>query len=301
MSAAARVQAQAKINLSLKVLPVLDPDGYHFIGTHFQRIDLADEVRIRLAGTARSLDCSGPALPAGGLGPVEKNLAYRAAVSYLARNGHRLPSGFAIEIEKRIPVGGGLGGGSADAGAVLRALQALSPAPLSAEELREVAATIGSDVPFLTMELASAYGGDRGDSLIELPYELPPADMLLVVPKFSIATADAYRWLDEDRGPDFELLQDHSPKGLKPLTGWDFYADDENDFEPVIERRFPKIREYREALKSKGATVARMSGSGSTVFGIFESGAPEPESLGVDCTVLRTRTSARVVQVEVLQ
>ena len=301
MSVAARVQAQAKINLVLRILPVLDPDGYHFLHTIFHRIDLADEVRIQLAGTARSLDSSGPALPASGLGPVEKNLAYRAAVAYLARNGDGLPTGFSIEIEKRIPVGGGLGGGSADAAAVLRALQALSPNRLSADALHEVAASLGSDVPFLATELVTALGGERGDSLIQLPYELPPADVLLVVPKFAIPTADAYRWLDEDRGPDYGLPPDLSPRGLKELRGWDFYADDENDFEPVIERRFPKIREYREALKSNGATVARMSGSGSTVFGIFESGSPAPESLGLDTTVLRTRTSDRVVQVEILQ
>ena len=301
MIAAARVQAQAKVNLVLQVFPGLDPDGYHMLSTVFQRIDLADEIRIRLGGTARSLDCSGAALPASGLGPVEKNLAYRAAVSYLKRNGRGLPTGFSIEIEKRIPVGGGLGGGSADAGAVLRAFQTLSPTPLSADELHSVAATLGSDVPFLTSELSSALGSGRGDDLLDLPFQLPPADMLLLVPSFAIPTADAYRWLDEDRGADYVWPSDRSHGGLKELRGWDFYADDENDFEPVIERRFPKIREYREVLKSNGATVARMSGSGSTVFGIFESGAPAPETLGLDCEVIRTRTSARVVQVEILQ
>ena len=301
MSASARVQAQAKINLALHVFPGVDRYGYHALSTIFQRIDLADEVRVRLAGTARSVDSSGPAQPPAGLGPMEKNLAYRAAAAYLARNGSGLPTGFSIEIEKRIPVGGGLGGGSADAGAVLRALQALAPAPLGAEALQELAATIGSDVPFLTSELASASGGGRGDSLAELPYVLPPADVLLVVPQFAISTADAYRWLDEARGPGYSWPPERSSGALKELRGWDFYADDENDFEPVIERRFPKIREYRDALQSNGATVARMSGSGSTVFGIFESGSPAPESLRLDTTVLRTRTSDRVVQVEVLQ
>lgn len=301
MSAAARVQAQAKINLSLWVTPGPDPDGYHSILTVFHRIDLADDVQIRLGGTSRSLDVFGDAMPAQGLGPVEKNLAYRAAVAYLLRRGGTLPSGFEIAIEKRIPVGGGLGGGSADAAAVLRALQALAPNPLTAIELHDVAAELGSDVPFLASELTMANGLGRGDDLHSMPFTFAPADVLLVVPTFAIATARAYAWLDEDRGPDFTWPADRSSGALRPVNGWQFFADYGNDFEPVIERRYPKIREYREALKANGATVARMSGSGSTVYGIFESGSPAPESLGLDTTVIPTRTSARVVQVEVLQ
>ena len=301
MSAAARVQAQAKINPHLWVFPGPDPDGYHTISTSFQRIDLADGITIRLRGTARSLDISGPALPTGGLGAVEKNLAYRAAAAYLTRNGHGLPRGFEIGLEKRIPVGGGLGGGSADAGAVLRALQTLSPTPLHGDELHNIAAELGADVPFLTSELTTADGFGRGDSLEQMPFQFEPADVLLVVPDFAIATDDAYAWLDADRGSDYSWPRERSEGGLPVVSGWGLYADYENDFEPVIERRYPKIREYREALKSNGATVARMSGSGSTVFGIFESGAPAPESLGLDTQVLLTRTSDRVVQVEVLQ
>ena len=301
MTAAARVQAQAKINLSLHVFPGTDPDGYHTVSTVFQRIDLSDVVQIQLSGTARSLDASGPAMPSQGLGPVERNLAYRAAAVYLARNGRGLPSGFEIAIEKRIPVGGGLGGGSADAGAVLRALQALSPTPLAPAEVNELGRGLGADVPFLASELTRASGFGRGDVLDPLPVEFAPADVLLVVPKFAVGTAEAYGWLDADRGPDFEWPRSRAEGGLREVNGWQFWDEEENDFEPVIERRFPKLAEYRDALKSKGATVARMSGSGSTVFGIFESGAPSPESLGLDCQVIRTRTSARVVQVEVLQ
>lgn len=301
MSAAARAPAQAKINLRLLVLPGTDSDGYHTIDTTFQRIDLADDIHIRLNGTTRSLDVSGPVLPPQGLGPAEKNLAYRAAAAYLARNGRGLPSGFEIAIEKRIPVGGGLGGGSADAGAVLRALQALAPTPLGAGELHEIAAGLGADVPFLASELVTGSGFGRGDDLTPLPFQLAPADVLLVVPGFAIATADAYAWLDADRGRGYVWPRDRSEGSLRPVTGWQFYADEENDFERVIERRYPAIGEFRNALRSKGATVVRMSGSGSTVFGIFEQGAPSPESLGIDAGVIATRTSARVVQVEVLQ
>lgn len=299
MTRAVRVQAQAKINLFLRIHPGTDTDGYHRLDTLFQRIDLTDDVEIRLSGASRSLEALGGALPPAGLGAVEKNLAYRAATAYLERNGDGLPRGFEIRLEKRIPVGGGLGGGSADAGAVLRALQALSPRPLSADQLWGVARSLGADVPFLAAEHASAHGSGRGDVLA--PFHHPePADVLLVVPSFAIGTADAYRWLDEDRGAGLHGAQ-HPEAGLGERVGWQTFAANSNDFEAVIERRFPKIRDYRETLKSNGATVARLSGSGSTVFGIFASGAPAPESLGLDCQVIRTRTSARVVQVEVLQ
>src|SRR5688572_1999833 len=125
----ARVNAQAKINLSLQVHPGRDAHGYHELTTIFQRIDISDGVTVRLGGSSRSLDATGPALPAHGLGPVEKNLAYRAAVEYL-RHAPEMPYGFAIEIVKNIPVGGGLGGGSADAAGALRALDALAATPM---------------------------------------------------------------------------------------------------------------------------------------------------------------------------
>lgn len=299
MSAAARVQAQAKINLLLQIYPWVDKDGFHSLATLFQRIDLADGVEIRLAGTSRTLDATGSALPSAGLGPIEKNLAYRAATAYLEKNGRGLPRGFEIRLDKRIPVGGGLGGGSADAGAILRAMQALSPNPISAEKLQELASALGADVSFLATEHATALARGRGEQLT--PLAAPdPADVLLIVPDFAIGTAEAYRWLDSDRGPDYQ--HPRNPEGaLKKIVGWRNFSDEINDFEPVIERRFPKIMSYRDALRSNGATVARMSGSGSTVFGIFESGAPDPKGLGLDCQVIRTRTSARVVQVEVLQ
>src|SRR5688572_7964745 len=110
----ARVQAQAKVNLVLRV-GARSLDGYHDIATVFQRIDLADEIVVRLGGVSRSIDCTGPQFPSVGLGPPESNLAFRAALAYAERA--TWIRGFAIEVTKNIPVGGGLGGGSADAGA----------------------------------------------------------------------------------------------------------------------------------------------------------------------------------------
>src|SRR3982751_6289548 len=136
MTRVARVRAQAKINLFLRVL-ARESSGYHQIETLFCRLALGDDVTVRVGVRGRSLDCNG-ALPSEGLGPVEQNLAWRAAVAYA--DAASWPIDFAIEIEKRIPVGGGLGGGSADAGAVLRALDALAPSPLAPQALLDIAA-----------------------------------------------------------------------------------------------------------------------------------------------------------------
>src|SRR5206468_11383585 len=124
----ARVIGDAKVIVLLRLL-ARETRRYHSIETLFLRLDLRDEVLVRLSA-GRSLQCAGPAMPAPGLGPTERNLAYRAAVAYSEATGW--PAGFAIEIDKRIPIGAGLGGGSADAGAVLRGLDALSPNPLGA-------------------------------------------------------------------------------------------------------------------------------------------------------------------------
>ncbi len=300
----ARVRAQAKVNLFLDVLGRL-PDGYHEIRTLFHRIDLADDVTVRVGGNERSFDASGPAMPREGLGPTEKNLAYRAAVEYAERVGGDFLRGFAIEVTKRIPVGGGLGGGSADAGAVLRALNTLAPTPLDRDELQKLGSTLGADVAFLTGADVMALGAGRGDSLVGVPQVLAPAQLLLVVPPFGIGTVDAYRWLDEDRGlagsPGGDGTgHDRARAELQP--GWKgLTRDSRNDFEPAVERRHPVLREIRERLTAMGARMARLSGSGSCVFGLFDDFTPDPLQLRVEALVIPTRTSSRVVQVEVLE
>ena len=157
----ARTVAQAKVNLFLRVL-AREADGYHQIETLFCRLELGDDVAVRVGVGGRSLDCAGDALPTEGLGPVERNLAWRAAVMYADATGW--PNDWSIEIAKRIPVGGGLGGGSSDAGAVLRCLNQLAPSPLSDDELLALAAPLGADVPFLTTRSPSVGGAVRGCS-----------------------------------------------------------------------------------------------------------------------------------------
>jgi 4-diphosphocytidyl-2-C-methyl-D-erythritol kinase len=292
LTASAHVPAQAKINLFLDVLE-RDPSGYHSLETAFLRIDLADDVTVREAA-GRTLDVSGPALPTAGLGPAEKNLAYRAAMAYADATGW--PSGFAIELVKRIPAGAGLGGGSADAGAVLRALDTLSPSPLAAR-LPEIAAALGADVPFMTIEEPMALGSGRGDRVKPIR-ALEPRAVVLAVPAFAISTADAYAWLDADRAARSPAAH----TGLaEPLATWDdAAASAHNDFAAVVARRHPEIAALTERLRAAGASIALLAGSGSTVFGVFET-PPEPASMGFDADVrvITTWTSDRVERVTV--
>ena len=185
-------------------------------------------------------------MPRDGLGPVEKNLAFRAAVAYTEATGW--PDGFAIEIDKRIPVGGGLGGGSADAGAVLRALDALSPNPLGSR-LVELATPLGADVPFMTIDSPMALAWGRGERLLPI-HPLEPRPVLLAIPEFSVATADAYAWLSSDRGrtrpPPRSSRRNRSRRGkrLPPVAA--------NDFEHVVARRHSVIDRLADELDTMG-------------------------------------------------
>lgn len=297
----ARVQAQAKINLALRV-GERDLDGYHEIATVFQRIDLADQVAVRLGGTTRSIECEGPQCPAGGLGPAESNLAYRAALAYAERAFWI--RGFAIEITKHIPVGGGLGGGSADAGAVLRALDALGPYSLAKTEpetFMTMATALGADVAFLAREGVRAIGLRRGQ-LLQALTPLPAREVLLAVPNFGISTADAYRWLDEAGGGTYEPGSDGLTIDELSAPDWTTTRQlSHNDFETVVEARYPELRKLRQSFVTAGATIARLSGSGSTVFGVFDDSPPDSATKAVEAQIISTRTSSRVVQVEVLE
>ena len=261
----ARVEAQAKINLFLRVLE-RDESGYHQIETLFCRIGLADSVTVKATSGERTLECFGERMPAAGLGPLERNLAWRAAVEYTAATG--FPSGFSISIEKRIPVGGGLGGGSADAGGVLRALNALNPHPVEPAALLRIGATLGADVPFLTQDASTlALGWGYGDRLAGLP-TLPASAVWLLVPDSSVNTAEAYRWLDEAGIPPGRPVIRHAD-----LATWEgIAAVAANDFEPVVGERIPRIQRLLAALRSEDlrallgpAGIVLMSGSGSTI------------------------------------
>jgi len=292
---AGRAAAQAKINLRLRVLS-RESSGYHQIETVFQRIDLADEVTVRTGGDGRSIDCTGDVIPEGGLGAAEQNLAYRAAQAY--REAAGWPDQFAIEIVKRIPVGGGLGGGSADAGAVLRILEALAPRPMGVRVL-ELAARLGADVPFMATEAPLAFAWGRGERMLGLN-ALPRRRVQLLVPSFGIGTAEAYHWLSESR-PAYELSGALLPAAA--LLSWAEVEEvAENDFEAAVEKRHPEIGVYRKALERAGARIALLAGSGSTVFGVFDDGVRGLVSAELDgARLIETRTSAHVVPIRVIE
>ncbi|MDB4882396.1 MAG: 4-diphosphocytidyl-2-C-methyl-D-erythritol kinase [Gemmatimonadetes bacterium] len=293
---AARVAAQAKVNLRLRIL-AREISGFHQLETLFLRLALADDVHVRVTDGARTLDAGGD-FDARQLGPTERNLAWRAAQTYAETTGW--PSGFAIQLDKHIPIGGGLGGGSADAGAVLRALDAMAPSPVGPLALLEIAARLGADVPFLTMEQPFALGWGRGERLLALPAP-PERELLLLLPAFAVNTAHAYGWLADDRATG--MAPSLSPVLLDPdsLSNWEGlsgYAA--NDFESVVAARHPSITALVERLHAMGCSIAMMSGSGSSVFGVLPaSGSVElprfaPEGNAPVPRVLLTRSAARV-------
>ena len=294
MATAGRILAQAKVNLALRILG-RNPDGYHSIETVFQRIELSDSVMVKLTAGARSLRCDA----LRGEAP-EDNLGFRAADAYARETGW--PRGFEIQIEKRIPVGGGLGGGSADAAAVLRILNALSPEPIAVDRLLTIAASLGADVPFLTSEHAGALGWSRGEMLQALP-ALPQRNLALIVPPFGMATKDAYARVAAARG-----RYDMRARVIAPAMfgSWDEVARHSvNEFEPVVGDVFPDTRSWIEVGARLGL-LTRLSGSGSTVFlvdpGTKDSLRAAIAALGLDAstTVIRTRTATSVVPVQVL-
>jgi len=296
----ARTVAQAKVNLFLRVL-AREADGYHQIETLFCRLELGDDVAVRVGVGGRSLDCAGDALPTEGLGPVERNLAWRAAVMYADATGW--PNDWSIEIAKRIPVGGGLGGGSSDAGAVLRCLNRLAPSPLSDDELVALAAPLGADVPFLTTGDPLAVGWGRGERLLALP-PLPGRAVMLVCFPFGVPTPDAYGWLDAH-----ETVQPRRAArlDLESLTTWAGIARlAHNDFETVVVPRYPEIERALDQLRVRSVRdqdrdgITLLAGSGATVFAVSDARAEAMTAPhGTSVRLLHTRTASRVVAVEV--
>lgn len=289
---AVRVSAPAKVNLRLRIL-AREESGFHQLETIFLRLELADVVRVRRA-RGHSLDVRGDV--AAALGPVEKNLAWRAARAYADATGMR--DGWAIELDKHIPVGGGLGGGSADAGAVLRALDAMSPHALGEPRLLALAAALGADVPFLTGTHACALGWGRGERLLALePPESRP--VVLLVPVFAVNTAEAYGWLRDGAAPQpGESVGILDPSSLATWAGLAAVAT--NDFQTVVAARHPVVSSLVRALADAGCAPAMMSGSGSVVFGVLPEGKSRAPQVNEPCAVLLTRSATRVEPVSVL-
>lgn len=272
-------RAHAKINLGLAVL-ARETSGFHQIETIFCALELADDVEITLGGDGIRLAVEAPPDNPGAtadLGAAAKNLAVRAARGFHELAG--LPPDAHIRIVKRIPVAGGLGGGSSDAAAVLTGLNRLHGEPLDLPALLRLAASLGSDVPFFLARSPLAVAWGRGSRILPLP-PLQALPVLLVVPAAGVATSDAYAELAAGRPHDYACPPAILP--ALPPDWWELAKAVSNDFEPVIFRRLPELAEMREALEGSGALMARMTGSGSTLFGVY----PDSASAGRARTAL---------------
>ncbi len=291
-----QLEAPAKVNLLLRVL-VREEGGHHQLETLFQALELADSLEVRPDPEAGiHLRIRGPA--ADGLVPDGTNLASRAArlfLEALPRRGWSAP-GVRIELEKRIPHGAGLGGGSSDAAAVLRGMNALARSPLSLEDLLRLGGALGADVPFFVTGAPRALAWGRGDRLLPLP-ALAPRPVVVALPPVRVPTPEAYARL---AGARRSAGVDYAGAGTPgDLADWDGVARAAaNDFGPPIEALHPACRLIREALEGAGATIALLSGSGSAVFGLFadaagaEAGraAATGAAPGVEAFLTRTRS-----------
>jgi len=256
------ISAHAKVNLFLRVLARED-DGFHGLETLFCLLSLADQLRAgRVEGAGVTLEVSGAET-----GPAEDNLAVRAARMVLEATGQ--PFGVRLRLTKRIPVQAGLGGGSSDGAAALLLVNALAGNPVPRHELLQFAARLGSDVPFFLSGAPLALGWGRGERLLRLP-PLPAAPGLLLLPARGVATADAYRWVDEGRRAGER--RGAVALDLDALSGWGSVGRlAGNDFESVVFGRHPEIKESFEQLAATRPLLCRMSGSGSALFAVYRS------------------------------
>jgi len=263
MTTRARVRSFAKINLDLRVLNKR-PDGYHELRTIFQTVSLADTLEIEYArsGSLSRIDIKSNL-------NIPDNLIVRAADSVLKATGATGRVGFVLT--KRIPLGGGLGGGSSNAAAVLLALPVMLRKPYSFEKLMELAADLGSDVPFFLIG-GTAAGIGRGTEVYPLP-DLSSLPALLITPGIHVSTGDAYRALDRKLTGDIPVEVTNQFQSVawrmadgSTLGDWGCI----NDFETVVFRQHPQLKSIKGKLLQLGARLAVMTGSGSTVFGIFQ-------------------------------
>jgi 4-diphosphocytidyl-2-C-methyl-D-erythritol kinase len=264
--------APGKVNLGLRILG-RRPDGYHLLESLFLPLDLADTVVLSLRSTpgvelALAGECAG--VPAGA-----SNLAVRAARAFLDAAG--VHAGAAIRLEKRIPAPGGLGGGSSDAGAVLRGLAELLPGAVAPERLRGLAVGLGADVPFF-LSPAPALVGGIGEEILPLA-GVPSLPLLLAHPGVPLATAAVFRAYDETSsltgpgaGPSIRALLALREEAGRARAGpieTSLRALAVNDLEPAASRLCPAVRELHEEIEATGALAVSLSGSGPTVFGVF--------------------------------
>ena len=270
--------AYAKLNLTLDVLGKRE-DGYHDLQSVMQTISIRDDIEIDVGtGKPWKLQCSAEGIPTD-----ETNLAWKAAKVF-CETMNKDPNGLEIRITKRIPSGAGMGGGSADAAAVLRALNRYYNNPLSLYALAELGAQVGSDVPFCTL-CGTAMVEGRGERLRKLP-DMPDCVFVVCKPDFSVSTPELYKKIDEvaiAQRPDNRIME-------SALVAGDLGKVAENlcnVFDPVVTAEHLELNYIKSIFNSYGAVGYQMTGSGSAVFAIMQNF----EYAAVVCNMLKENYS----------
>ena len=266
--------AFAKVNLTLDVLGIRD-DGYHDIKSVMQTISIRDDIEIDVdTGKPWKLHCSMEGIPQD-----QRNLAWKAAEVFYQFTKLET-SGLEIRITKRIPTQAGLGGGSADAAAVLRALNKHYGMPLSLPALAEIGAHVGSDVPFCTL-CGTAMVEGRGERLRKLP-DIPDCFFVVCKPDFSASTPELYKKLDESvvaRHPDNQAMESALLAGDLEKVAQNIW----NVFDPVVTNDHLELNYIKSIFNTYGAIAYQMTGSGSAVFAIVT----DFEYAAVICNMLK--------------
>lgn len=256
------VAAPAKVNLVLRVLD-RRPDGYHNVWSLMQTVGLEDELRVRLNHESGqvTVHCDDRQVPTDA-----RNLVHRAITQVCGAAGRHV--GVHVDLSKRVPVGGGLGGGSSDAAAVIVALNRLLGLKWSVVDMIRIGADLGSDVPFFFHAPAAIVRG-RGEDIV--PVRLSGRRWIVLVnPGFPVQTHWAYERLSQMRSGIVPLSQDLLGLVRHSMLTWeDVVPLMENDFEEALKSSHPALGEIKQALLDSGAEAALLSGSGATVFGIF--------------------------------
>lgn len=251
-------RAYAKINLGLEILNKR-PDKYHDINTIFHRVNLYDDLTFEsLEEDSIKIESNIPELES------EDNLIFKAAFKLKEKANYQ--KGVRIILKKNIPMGAGLGGGSSDAAETLKTLPELWDLDFNESRQKIIAMSLGSDIPYFLKE-GTAMGRGRGEKLRYFDYT-PEYKIVLINPNIHISTADAYKYLNRDNKPKratnfYEIIKrsEQNPSLLKMLK---------NDFEPYVFKNYPLIKEIRDKLYDYGAYLSMLSGSGSTVFALFD-------------------------------
>ncbi|MFA6636641.1 MAG: 4-(cytidine 5'-diphospho)-2-C-methyl-D-erythritol kinase [Candidatus Omnitrophota bacterium] len=260
------IMAPAKINLYLGVFGKRR-DGYHEIGTLFERISVFDRIRLNIAEGPATIIVKGEYVPTG-----EDSLLEKTITGFNLASGNRLD--FNVELEKNIPVAAGMGGGSSDAAALLLGLNSITGNPLCEDKLEEIAGTLGADVPFFLKNASFAFGTGRGD-VIEKARTSLKLGHVIVNPPVKVGTKSVY-----DKISGFNLTMDGAWATMLALF---LEKSDQasllkylrNDLQQIVLREFPILEEVISFLREAGAKCAMMTGSGPTVFGIFDMGRLE--------------------------